>query len=91
MHGWIKEQLQVELSYTTVIRYLHELDFHLRVARPWPLLDEPEREEERQALRAKIKALTEDPAVELWFGVNFGIQFYRSSHGSPGYCTSFAR
>lgn len=37
------------LSYATVIRYLHELDFHLRVPRPWPLplLDEPEREEQR--------------------------------------------
>lgn len=75
VHGWIKEQLQVELSYATVIRYLHELDFHLRVPRPWPLplLDEPEREEQRQAFREKIKALAEDPAVELWFGDECGV------------------
>lgn len=75
VHGWIKQQLQVELSYATVIRYLHELDFHLRVPRPWPLplLDEPEREEQRQAFRAKIQALAEDPAVELWFGDECGV------------------
>lgn len=75
VHGWIKEQLQVELSYATVIRYLHELDFHLRVPRPWPLplLDEPEREEQRQAFRAKVKALAEDPALELWFGDECGV------------------
>ncbi len=75
VHGWIKEQLQVELSYATIIRYLHELDFHLRVPRPWPLplLDEPEREEQRQAFREKIKALATDPAVELWFGDECGV------------------
>ena len=89
VHGWIKEQLQVELSYAPVIRYLHELDFHLRVPRPWPLplLDEPEREEQRQAFREKIKALAEDPAVELWFGDECGVDGDprpRRRWGQPG-------
>ena len=30
LYGWIKEHLQVELSYATVVRYLYELDFHSR-------------------------------------------------------------
>ncbi|MBB5037570.1 winged helix-turn-helix domain-containing protein [Prosthecobacter dejongeii] len=42
VHGWLIEQLQVELSYNTVIRYLHDLGFNLRVPCKWslPLLDE---------------------------------------------------
>lgn len=76
VHGWLKEQMKVELSYNTVIRYLHDLDFHRRVPRPWPLplLDEPEREIQRQAFAAKIRALGADAAVELWFGDECGVE-----------------
>ncbi len=30
VHGWLKEQLTIELGYRTTIRYLHELNYHLR-------------------------------------------------------------
>ena len=46
VHGFLKEQLCVDLGYRTAIRWLHELDFHLRVPRPWP---ERQNEAERQA------------------------------------------
>mgnify|MGYP005687761411 FL=1 len=35
MHGWLKEKLKLELSYSTVIRYLHEVGYVLRFPRPW--------------------------------------------------------
>lgn len=75
VHGWLQQQLQAELSYSTVVRYLHDLDFHLRVPRPWPLplLDEPERETQRQTFRERIAQLVADPAVELWFGDECGV------------------
>jgi hypothetical protein len=75
VHGWLLEQLQAELSYSTVVRYLHDLDFHLRVPRPWPLplLDEPERETQRQSFRTQIATLTATPEVELWFGDECGV------------------
>lgn len=76
VHGWLKEQLQVDLSYNTVIRYLHDLDFNLRVPRKWPLplLDEPEREARRQAFKEQIRGLAQDPCVELWFGDECGVE-----------------
>ena len=36
LHGWLKGQLALELGYRTVIRYLHQLDYHLRLPRTWP-------------------------------------------------------
>lgn len=37
LHGWIKENLQTQLGYSTTVRYLHEHDYRLKVPRPWPL------------------------------------------------------
>jgi hypothetical protein len=42
--GYLKEQLQIELG-STAVRWLHELNFHLRVSEPWP---ERQNEEERK-------------------------------------------
>ena len=36
LHGYLKEQLKIELGYSTTLRWLHELNFHLRVPQPWP-------------------------------------------------------
>ena len=46
VHGWLQEQLCLELGYRTVIRYLHELDYNLRVPQRWP-----ERQDEAPARR----------------------------------------
>ena len=35
VHGWLKEQLELEVGYSTTMRYLHDLDYNLRVPRPW--------------------------------------------------------
>lgn len=63
VHGWLKEPLQLELGYRTTIRYLHELDYHLRVPQRWP---ERQNEEERAAFLEALHALQQDPTVELW-------------------------
>ena len=36
LHGYLKEQLGLELGYSTTARYLHELGYNLRVPGPWP-------------------------------------------------------
>lgn len=64
LHGYLNEQLELELGYTTVLRWLHELDFHRRVPRPWP---EGQDEDKRAAFLKQIKPLCQDPSVELWF------------------------
>src|SRR6266852_6018137 len=45
VHGYLQEKLSMELGYRTTIRRLHELNFHLRVPRPWP---ERQNEQQRQ-------------------------------------------
>lgn len=71
LHGFLQEKLCLELGYRTAIRWLHELDFHLRVPRPWP---ERQNEEERNQFRAELRALSENPAVELWFSDECGVE-----------------
>ena len=71
VHGWLKEQLQIELGYRTTIRYLHELDYHLRVPQRWP---ERQDEAQRAAFLEELHLLREDPSVELWYGDECGVE-----------------
>lgn len=71
IHGYLQEQLSLELGYRTAVRWLHELNFHLRVPQPWP---ERQNEEERKKFQEELRALCEDPKVELWFGDESGFE-----------------
>ena len=71
LHGYLKEQLAVELGYSTTLRWLHELNFHLRVPRPWP---ERQNEEQRNVFVEELRQLTADPKVELWFSDECGVE-----------------
>ena len=71
IHGYLKEQLSVELGYRTAVRWLHELNFHLRVPQPWP---ERQNEEERKKFQEELRTLCADPTVELWFGDESGFE-----------------
>ena len=71
LHGWLKESLSVELGYSTLVRYLHDLSYNLRVPRPWP---ERQNEEARTAFLEEIKRLQEQPQVELWFADESGVE-----------------
>ena len=71
VHGYLKEELCRELSYRTTIRWLHELDFHLRVPQPWP---EKQNQEDRETFRAELELLSADPKVELWFSDECGVE-----------------
>lgn len=71
LHGWIKEQLQVDLSYGTTVRYLHEQDFKLKMPRPWALNQD---EEARVTFCEQLTRLHEDESVDLWFADECGIE-----------------
>jgi transposase len=71
LHGYLKEKLQIELGYSTTIRWLHELNFHLRVPQPWP---ERQNEEERKTFLEELRTLAADPNVELWFSDESGVE-----------------
>lgn len=71
LHGYLQEQLQIELGYRTTIRWLHELDYHLRVPRPWP---ERQNEQARKEFKDYLGKLLEDPQVQLWFADESGVE-----------------
>lgn len=71
VHGYLKEKLSIELGYRTTIRWLHELDFHLRVPRAWP---ERQNEQDRKDFQEKLQKLTADPDIELWFSDETGVE-----------------
>jgi transposase len=71
VHGWLKEQLGLEVGYSTTVRYLHELGYNLRVPRPWP---ERQNEEERNIFLDQLRTWQADPGVELWFADECGVE-----------------
>ena len=71
LHGYLQAQLQLELGYSTTVRWLHELNFHLRVPQPWP---ERQNEAERQHFLDELRTLVTDPKVQLWFGDECGVE-----------------
>lgn len=71
IHGYLKEQLSVELGYSTAVRWLHELNFHLRVPQPWP---ERQNQEERKEFEQQLHGWSADPTVELWFSDECGVE-----------------
>lgn len=71
IHGYLKEKLSVELGYRTAIRWLHQLDFNLRVPQPWP---ERQNQEQREAFNQELQAWCGDPHIELWFSDESGFE-----------------
>ena len=71
LHGYLQAQLQLQLGYSTTIRWLHELNFHLRVPQPWP---ERQNETQRKQFLDELRALVADPKVQLWFGDECGVE-----------------
>lgn len=71
LHGYLQEQLCLDLGYRTAVRWLHELNYHLRLPRPWP---ERQKEPERQAFLERLRRWTADPSVRLWFSDECGVE-----------------
>lgn len=70
-HGYLREQLKLELGYSTTIRFLHKQGFALKVPQPWP---DRQDEAAREAFCQRIEELLKQEDVELWFGDETGIE-----------------
>ena len=70
-HGYLREALDLEVGYRTVIRWLHEEGFRLKVPQPWP-----DRQDEalRQAFQNQLKTYLSDKNVELWYLDECGVE-----------------
>ncbi len=70
-HGHLRDELAIECGYSTVVRWLHEQNFRLKVPQPWPdRQDERAREHWIKALRT----LLADEGVELWYMDEMGVE-----------------
>jgi len=70
-HGYLREQLQIEVAYSTVVRFLHKNDYRLKVPQPWPDCQDEKR---RQEFCERLKALVADPKIEVWFADESGFE-----------------
>ena len=70
-HGYLRNELDVEVGYRTVIRWLHDNNFRLKVPQPWP-----DRQDEnlRKAFMSRLQTWLADEQIELWYSDETGIE-----------------
>jgi transposase len=70
-HGYLTKQLEKDIGYRTVLRWLHRKDFRLKVPRPWP---NGQDEEKRKAFVESLSVFLGDLGIDLWFLDETGIE-----------------
>lgn len=70
-HGYLCEKLLMEVGYSTVIRWLHNQNFALKVPRPWP---DRQDEVERAAFRERLREWLADESIDLWYLDEMGVE-----------------
>lgn len=73
--GWLREEKQIDLSYRTLVRYLHEHEYVRKIPRPVP--EPPNREaweDLREAFAFELLDLLENPACKVFFGDEAGFE-----------------
>lgn len=71
-HGYLRETLQIECGYRTIVRWLHDHDFRLKVPQPWP--DRQDEDERQSWLKEQLAPLLADPEAELWYMDEMGVE-----------------
>ena len=70
-HGYLRAQYQTECGYSTVLRFLHEKNYALKVPQPWPDRQDPKK---RKAFLHELKELIEQPDVDIWYADETGVE-----------------
>lgn|SRR5271169_461166 len=70
-HGYLTTQCQLEVGYSTVMRWLHDEGFRLKVPRPWP---DGQDEKQRKAFVQLIRQLLNDRGIDLWYLDESGVE-----------------
>lgn len=73
--GWLRETKQLDVSYRTLVRYLHEHDYARRIPRRMP--EPPDRgdwEQKREAFADQLIDMLEDPKRQVFFGDEAGFE-----------------
>jgi transposase len=70
-HGHVAAKYQVECSYPTLLRLLHEKHFVLKVPQPWP---NRQNEAAREAFRELLRARSADADCDFWYSDETGVE-----------------
>jgi transposase len=70
-HGYIRKEFEHEVGYSTLVRWLHEKDFRLKVPQPWP---DRQNEEMRQEFLKQLRLWLNNNVIELWYLDETGVE-----------------
>jgi len=70
-HGYLSKKFDLEIGYRTVMRWIHEQGFRLKVPRKWP---NGQDKEKRKAFIEEIRAYLLDHGIDLWWLDESGIE-----------------
>lgn len=71
LHGFLKEEIDLQCSYQTLLRTVHKKKYVLRVPRPQPTEQD---EVARTVFKEKLEAWQQEPELEIWFIDETGIE-----------------
>jgi transposase len=75
LHGYIRGSLAQEVSYPSLLRYVHEQGYVTKIPRPMPEpRDQDKWEEDRERFAHNMGEWLSEPSVELWFADESGIE-----------------
>lgn len=73
--GWLREQRALDISYRTLLRYLHEHDYARRIPRRFPLPADPGQwKKQREEFVPQLLGLLQDPRMDVFFGDEAGFE-----------------
>ncbi len=73
--GWLRDNHDLELSDSTLVRYLHQEDYARRIPRPMP--EPPNRDvwsQQREDFAGELLELLSEPSVKIFFGDEAGFE-----------------
>jgi transposase len=70
-HGYLQEKHKLEISYRSIIRWLHKQNYTLKVPRPWADLQD---EKARQEYLNHLMILLEAPEIDVWYQDETGVE-----------------
>ncbi len=75
LSGWLKTERQFDISYRTLVRYLHEHEYVRKIPRRFPEpKDQTKWEDEREAFAMQLVGLLNDPKARVFFSDEAGFE-----------------
>lgn len=75
LSGWLRQEKPFDISYRTLVRYLHEHNYARRIPRPVPEPPDPEQwARKREACAVELASLLENPSARVFFGDEAGFE-----------------